>query len=98
MMFLSKVKLLGKEFYLFPAAKNTPLCSIICLYSYLLYEKIVIKTNVISIVQKNKYDDLIIFFFWHNIRQHKWVFPSGSVVKNPLVMQEPQEMLIQSLG
>ena len=63
MMFLSKVKLLGKEFYLFAAAKNTPLCSIICLYSYLLYEKIVIKTNVISIVQKNKYDDLIIFFF-----------------------------------
>ena len=62
-MFLSKVKLLGKEFYLFPTAKNTPLCSIICLYSYLLYEKTIIKTNVISIVQKNKYDDLFFFFF-----------------------------------
>ena len=63
-MFLSKVKLLGEEFYLFPTAKNTPLCSIICLYTYLLYEKTVIKTNVISIVQKNKDDDLIFFFFF----------------------------------
>ena len=95
-MFLSKIKLLGKEFYLLPTAKNTPLCSIICLYSYLLYEKTVIKTNVISMVQKI---NIMTYFFGegHNIRQHKWVFSSGSVIKNPPVIQKPQEMLIQSL-
>ena len=80
-----------------PTAKNTPLYSVICLYSYLLYEKTVIKTNVICIVQKI---NMMTYFFLggHNIRQHKWVFSSGSVIKNPPVIQEQQEMLIQSLG